>query len=236
MGVQRTPVIGEVREDAMSIKGSIRHFLLAVSTAAVLAYGSAAANAFSVTITVDENGNGFLTNTDGFHATLPWALQNDPGPGGLNNVLTYDLLNPPGLTEGDVFLTDADCGGCTLDVLRFNADQIGAGGGLGTLVFYSDNVDGVDSLADTPSPPGAFYPNTISIPEVGPEGNNGAFYTPTVGEPGYVNGAAGPVTYHFISDGSAIPEPSTWAMMLAGFAGLAFAAYCSTSKNGSVAA
>jgi hypothetical protein len=203
----------------------------AVSTAATLAYGSAAANAggyassdppFSVTIKVDENGNGFFTNTAGVHAVLPWALQNDPGPGGLNNVLTYDLLNPPGLTAGDVFMTDADCGGCFLDVVRFNPNPNGVGG---SLVFYSDNVDGFDSLADTPSPPGAFYANTISIPEVGPEGHNGAIYTPTLGEPGFVTGAAGPVTYMLISDGSAVPEPATWAMMVLGFAGLGFAGY-----------
>ena len=34
----------------------------------------------------------------------------------------------------------------------------------------------------------------------------------------------------------AIPEPSTWAMMLLGFAGLGFAGYRASRKNGALAA
>jgi hypothetical protein len=100
---------------------------------------SAALQPFSVTITVDENGNGSLTNTDGFFGTLGSALQNDPGPGGLNNVLTYSLLNPPGLTAGDVLITGD---GLIMDIVRFNPSERCVDGSLGCLVFYSDNVDG----------------------------------------------------------------------------------------------
>ena len=32
-----------------------------------------------------------------------------------------------------------------------------------------------------------------------------------------------------------VPEPSTWALMLAGFAGLAFAGYRGTSRGASIA-
>ena len=46
------------------------------------------AQGFSITITVDENGNGSLTNTAGFSAPLPAALLPDPGPGGLPLALT----------------------------------------------------------------------------------------------------------------------------------------------------
>jgi hypothetical protein len=166
---------------------------------------------FSVSITVDENGNGRLTNTSGFSAPLPFSLTQDPGPGGLANVLTYNLLNPPGLTVGDVLLTDADEGGAFLDVLRFNPN--------GTLAFYSDNIDGFDSLGDTPGPPRAFYPNVISIPEVGPEGDNFALYTPVAGQPGFVAGAAGPVHYDFISDSPGVPEPSSLVLLGTGLAG-----------------
>src|SRR5271166_6153289 len=64
-----------------------------------------AQQAFSVSIVVDENGNGRLTNTAGANIALPFALQNDPGPGGLDNVLTYSLVSPPGLTAGDVLFS-----------------------------------------------------------------------------------------------------------------------------------
>ncbi len=114
----------------------------------------------------DEQGNG---------AFGPGVLAPDPGPGGLPAVLTYHL--PYAGLPGDVLLTDADAGGAFLDVIRFN--------GNGTLLFYSDNVDGFDNLADTPSPPDALLPNQIRIPEVGPEGNNGALYTPTPNQPGF---------------------------------------------------
>jgi hypothetical protein len=142
----------------------------------------------AVTITVDENGNG----------GLPSSLRNDPGPGGLPSVLTYSLGGSfGGMITGDVLMTDT---GVTLDVVRFNQDP-----NLGpTLVFYSDNVPVSDSLADTPSPPGLFYANSISIPELGLEGNNAAVYTPLAGQPGSVAGMA--VTYNLISDGT-VPGP-----------------------------
>lgn len=179
---------------------------LAATIALVYSAGSARAQ-FSVDIYVDENGNGHLTNTAGFNAPLSFSIGPDSGPGGLPSTLHYDLLNPPGLVAGDLFLSE---GGPILDVIRFNALPQG-----GELVFYSDNVDGFDSLADTPSPPGSFYANTLTIPEI----NGGATYTPTAGQPGFVAGAGGPVTYHILSDTS-VPEPGSAAV----FGGLATAA------------
>jgi hypothetical protein len=164
---------------------------------------TAHAATFSVSITVDENGHGTFTNTSGFSATLTGFMAADPGPGGLSSVLTYSLLSPPGLVAGDVLMRDAN--GAVLDVVRFNSSN-------GTLVFYSDNTDGFDSRADTFGPPSSLYSNNITIAEVGTEQNNGAIYTPTANQPGFVTGAAGPVTYTLISDGSGpppIPEPST---------------------------
>ena len=38
--------------------------------------------------------------------------------------------------------------------------------------------------------------------------------------------------YLFVNVKSTVPEASTWAMMLAGFAGLAFAAFRRTRKTG----
>jgi hypothetical protein len=68
---------------------------LALAAWLVTAGGPAHAQ-FSVTITVDEKGNGTLATTSGFFSPLPHALLTDPGPGGLPAALTYGLLSPPG--------------------------------------------------------------------------------------------------------------------------------------------
>jgi hypothetical protein len=164
-----------------------------------------APGAHAALITVDENGNGIGTIGGG-------SFRPDPGPGGLPSILTYNL--PFTATQGDVGLSSIEPGfpfPVVFDYIRFN--------GNGTLDFYSDNVPTADSLGDTPSPPGAFYTNRSTISEVGPEGNNSASYTPTAGQPGF--DPSGP-TYHFISDGSAVPEPASIAILGTGLLGIAF--------------
>jgi hypothetical protein len=127
--------------------------------AMLLLGGKVFAQSFFVNITVDENGNGTLFNpVIGTSIPLSSALQSDPGPGGLPAVLTYDLLGAPGLVAGDVLLQDG-VGGPISDVIRFN--PAGTGGDPNyseSLVFYSDDVDGFDSLADT-GLPAIFYAN-----------------------------------------------------------------------------
>jgi hypothetical protein len=168
-------------------------------------------------ITVDELGHGTILFAGAPPSTMPFALQADPGPGGLASVLTYNLLGPPALVAGDVLLQDG-AGGPILDVIRFNPAGTGSVGYPASLLFYSDNVDGFDALGDTSSPPGSFYTNTVTILEVGPEGNNGASYTPTANQPGFVPGFT--VQYNFISD--AVPEPGSWTLMLAGLGALSY--------------
>jgi hypothetical protein len=162
--------------------------------------------AFSINITVDENGNGLFTNTAGFSRTLPFALQADPLPGGFT-ALTYSLLNPPGLTVGDLVIEEP---GASFpgDVVRFNPDETCADGTKGCLVFYSEMP--VDSLADTGLPRIFFPVVTEDLGQV--------IYTPTAGQPGFVAGAAGPVTYDIISD--PVPEPTTLALLGSGLFGL----------------
>ena len=129
----------------------------------------------------DEYGNG---------AFGPGFIGPDPGPGGLPAVLIYPL--PYAGVQGDVLLFDPT-EGFVLDVIRFNGD--------GTLIFYSDNLDGFDSLADTTGPPGQFYPNAVQVIEMGDENFSLVIYQPGPNDPGY-DPAFLPV-YALISEGFA---------------------------------
>lgn len=189
-----------------------KSLIAASSLALFVALPSAPAQAQQANplITADENGNGTLLFPGAAPVSMPYSFTNDPGPGGLSNALTYNLLGPPNLVLGDVILSENV--GETLvpsDVIRFLFVN-----GTASFIFYSDNEDGADALADIGLPT-AYSTNFVTIPEVGPEGSNGAFYTPTANQPGYVAGFS--VTYHFISDAAGVPEPATWAMMLIGF-------------------
>jgi hypothetical protein len=56
-----------------------------------------------------------------------------------------------------------------LRVIRFNPAGTGNPAYPANLLFYSDNVDSVDSSGETPSPPTALYTNRVTIPKLGDE-------------------------------------------------------------------
>ena len=171
----------------------------------------------NIGITVDENCNGVINGFGGAFL-LPCGFLPDPGPGGLSSVLTYDLFSPPGLVAGDVLMTDSP-GGALSDVIRFNPNEDIPNGDVGALLFYSMGPP-FDSLADTPTPPGAFYANFVTFPELNQGGVQYVLYTPTTGQPGFVADASAPVEYLFISD---VPEPATLLLVSPALIGLAAA-------------
>jgi hypothetical protein len=182
------------------------------STKTLLAIGcayaiTAASSLAQLVYTFDEFGNS--SGPSGAPPISPGALQPDPsGAIGLPvPVLVYNLALP--VVTGDVVLTEPGnpaTGGQNSDVVRFWNPT---GGNVSQIIFYSDfsATDPADSFADTGMP--AQLINPVFIPEVGPEGNNGAIYTPPAGTPGSIPGAV--VTYNIISD---VPEPSTLALAI----------------------
>src|SRR5260370_11705007 len=84
----------------------MRYTLFSGLVTAFLLTSASAQAQFSITITFNENCNSSFTNTSGFSSTLPCSFAQDPGPGGLALALTYGLLNPPGLTAGDLIFPE----------------------------------------------------------------------------------------------------------------------------------
>src|SRR5690349_14335608 len=123
-----------------------------------------AAAPIPVTLTFDELGNGIFDSPVLGPTFSPGFLFFDPGPGGLCCVLTYDLLGPPSLVAGDVILVEPGKGSTVSDLIRFNPD--GTGGMCGcypaSLLFYSDDLGGVTSVADTGFPT-AQYTNVVTL-------------------------------------------------------------------------
>jgi len=198
-----------VRIDRLSLTA-----ILAAIACVLLAVPCARGQGFTLQVTERTNGwvRPYLPNL--FNgADHPGFLQQDPGPGGLPNALTF--TTPAGLVQGDLVLQEP--GGGSSDLIRWNNANA-------TLVFYSDLSDGeIQDQADI-GLPGASYPNVIYATETGVLGYpyteekfNGYVYIPLVGQPGYDPSNPGnQPTYTIIS----VPEPGTVALVGLSLVGL----------------
>jgi hypothetical protein len=120
----------------------------------------------------------------------------------------YYPLGGPFYQPGDVLMLEPGTSEVS-DLLRFDGSGV---------FFFSELEPGELNAepADVPMIPPAINP--VFLYETGPEGNNGAYYLPDVGQPGFGDPEMFPggMSYTIVSD---IPEPTTFAL-----AGLAAAA------------
>jgi hypothetical protein len=157
-------------------------------------------------ITIDEYGNGFLNGNP-----LPFAPSAVETTFSNQATLLYQL--PFLVVRGDVILNDNT--GVVGDLLRFDNNSAG-----GLLYFFSDPPETGEvpvPFADKGIPPPSPLP-FVNLNEIGPEGNDGAFYPASGNSPGSqaLAGGTAPVNYTIISDGTAVPEPSAIALLGAG--------------------
>ncbi len=170
------------------------------------AYVIATSSLFAQVYTFDEFGN---SSGPGIS---PGVMQLDPSGGLPGSVMVYNLAFP--VVPGDVVLMEPGqpAPGPYSDVVRFWDPT---GGPQSQIIFYSDvsTTDPADAPADTGLPAQLLLTPTspVFINEIGPEGNNGAIYTPG-GLQGTIPGTVG-LQYNIISD---IPEPGTMALISLG--------------------
>jgi hypothetical protein len=124
------------------------------------------------------------------------------------------------MTYGDIIFTSVQgdlliiepLTGLISDVIRFNGD--------GTLIFYSDNSDGVEDLADTGLPT-AFYTNIFQLTETSlTGGGSGVVYNTVPGLPGADGNRDVSILYIIQSDSPAA-EPMASFLVFGGLAVLA---------------
>jgi hypothetical protein len=183
---------------------NVNRALAAAAMAAIIT--GLAASAFAQTnliISLDENGNGFANGV-----RLTYRVDLEP----ISHISTLHYILPfYGFTNrmGDVVLMEPTTAGTISDIVRFD--------GVGNVWFFSEreasDVPPFD-LADVAALPMVWTNNFVFLDEIGPEGQNGAIYTPLRDQPGWYGVD---VTYQLISD---IPEPSAFALLGLGAAAL----------------
>lgn len=170
------------------------------------AYAITATSSFAQIFTFDENGN-ITMNGGPDPVPVPSQVAPDPTAGVTGNVLIYTL--PFQVTPGDVALLEpGGTASIPSDIVRFYTPSTA---NFSYIIFYSDVEAGEPNtdLADSGLP---VSPNAFPIPEVGPEGNNGAAWNPIPGQPGSAPTGVN-IQYNIISD---VPEPGTLAFLVSG--------------------
>jgi hypothetical protein len=162
----------------------------------------------------DEDGHATISINGGPATTLVGTLAADPTtPNPVGGALALTFMLPEPVVSGDVSFAEV-AGGPGSDWLRFT-DAAGHISGVATgagsrMLFYSDIEQGETGkpMADQPFPTNLGTGNFLAQLEVGVEGNNGFDYRP--------GGVPYPSNNEYIGISDAVPEPETYALLLAG--------------------
>lgn len=157
--------------------------------------------------TIDENGPALLGPSPGAGGLVGYS-NGEYKPDPISGIVGwyYPLAGTPSVPGDVVLLESQSPSGAPSDLLRFD--------GTGGVYFFSDEDGPPFDNADVPVMPQPINP--VVLNEVGPEGNNGAFYVPLPGQPGFDTSGVFPgIQYNIISD-SPVPEPASAALLLAG--------------------
>ena len=170
--------------------------------------GAVAPGSVGFTLQFDESGNALINGVSSPGIAIPG--------GGVNFIL------PTTVVPGDVLINssvDVDPTNPTgdSDLLIFSNTVLASGVPAGVLT-YESLIDPLDPLLAADVPRLNFIAPVLTIPEIGPEGNNGFKWVP---DPGNLAGAV----YLGISDGPQTPEPSTFVLGAMGLLSLAALAY-----------
>jgi len=191
-----------------SMKGKPMQKLITLTRAFIFASvlaGTGALGQVPSLWTVDENGPALFQGPT-FVGYANGTNRLDPVSGivGWYYPLAAGLTNA--FVPGDVVLFEPGTGTNFSDLLRFDGSGV---------FFFSDMEAGElnPDKADVPQMPFLRSP-AVFLDEVGPEGHNGALYTPAPGQPGFdLSGVFPGVQYNIISD---VPEPSSIAVVVGG--------------------
>lgn len=209
-------------------KASVSTFLISTAVAGALAALASQATAQEVLapglsaviptgpflVRFDEDGHATISLNGGPATTLVGTLAADPTtPNAVGGPLALTFMLPEPVISGDVSFAEI-AGAPASDWLRFTdtAGNIrGSATGAGSrMLFYSDVELGETgkSIADQPFPANLGTGNFLAQLEVGVEGNNGFDYRP--------GGVPYPNNNEYIGISDAVPEPETYALLLAG--------------------
>jgi hypothetical protein len=173
----------------------LRSKVLLAATASMLSLGTIGAKADTVQFTVIQ----------------PVVNGNSSG----TNTVTFDLLESPtpNLVTSSFFAID-NVQVKLVSVINGNANTTSASDEIG---FFSAS-NGTETILDFGK---SFFNDNLNV-------GSGAYFKGSLSDPTFVPGTyfgTNGESFTITDISSAVPEPSTWAMMVLGFCGLAFMAY-----------
>ncbi len=214
--------------------GVMNKLLISMSAAALLMTVGSAANAVTIVETVDDGiaspGNGIFSAQPGV-TTI--NFNNGAAPGFTNGAVVLGSLP-------NIFATPFDDNTKYFTVgspgFSSNSATFSTGAGLTYLGFYWGSVDNYNSISFLDKDGNTIQSFLGPVPQTGDQGAGGSRWVEFAASGGtfqsvVLTSTTAALELDNVAYVAAVPEPSTWAMMILGFFGVGFMAY--RRKSGS---